>query len=68
MIDEITYVGSTDGNHTQYGIIYPPKPKSKWSFVSDFSIAFPCPAPMPNWFHRTMQRLILGVYWKKADE
>lgn len=24
--------------------------------------------PMPNWFHRTMQRLILGIYWKKADE
>jgi hypothetical protein len=46
----------------------PPKPVSKWSIGPEFDIAFVTPSPMPNWFHRTMQRLILGIHWKKADE
>ena len=44
------------------------EPKSKWSIGPEFDITFFTPSPMPNWFHRTMQRLILGIHWKKADE
>ena len=38
------------------------EPKSKWSIGPEFHITFFTPSPMPNWFHRTMQRLILGIH------
>jgi hypothetical protein len=41
-------------------------PKSKWSISPRFDTEFFTPSPMPNWFHRTMQRLILGIHWKKV--
>ena len=44
------------------------EPKSKWSIGPEFHTTFFTPSPMPNWFHRTMQRLILGIHWNKADE
>lgn len=43
------------------------EPKSKWSFGPEFHCEFFTTAPMPNWFHRTMQRLILGIHWRKID-
>jgi len=42
--------------------------KSMWSIGPEFHIAFLTPASVPNWFHRTMQRLILNIHWRKVDE
>jgi hypothetical protein len=58
---------SIEGGRVNH-FIEPPRPKSKWSIGPEFDVTFYTPSPMPNWFHRTMQRLILGIYWKKADE
>ena len=66
--DEPIYGGSIDADRLQYSIIDTAPPKSKWSIGPEFDITFFTPSPMPNWFHRTMQRLILGIHWKKADE
>jgi hypothetical protein len=65
------YVYTESSSLTQeleYHMINTAEPKSKWSIGPEFDITFFTPSPMPNWFHRTMQRLILGIYWKKADE
>ena len=52
----------------EYPIIDTARPKSKWSIGPEFDPAFLTPSPMPNWFHRTMQRLILGIHWRKFGE
>lgn len=67
MTDEIIYGGSIDADRLQYSIIDTAPPKSKWSIGPEFDITFVTPSPMPNWFHRTMQRLILGIHWRKID-
>jgi hypothetical protein len=66
MTDEIIFGGSIDADRLQYSIIDTARPKSKWSIGPEFDTAFVTPSPMPNWFHRTMQRLILGIHWKKV--
>ena len=53
-----------DGNHQLYT---PPVPNWEWSFNGDWyamtvSLALVKP---PNWFHRFMQRVCLGIHWRK---
>jgi hypothetical protein len=66
MSDYITCGGSIDEGRVSHLINAAP-PKSKWSIGPEFDIAFFTTSPMPNWFHRTMQRLILGIHWRKID-
>lgn len=65
MSDYIT-CGSIDADRISHLINGAP-PKSEWSMGPEFDIVFVTPSPMPNWFHRTMQRLILGIHWRKID-
>jgi hypothetical protein len=65
MSDYITCGGSIDEDRVSHLMNAAP-PKSKWSIGPEFDIPFYTPTPMPNWFHRTMQRLILGIHWRKV--
>ena len=65
MSDYITCGGSIDEDRVSH-FVNAALPKSKWSIGPEFDIAFVTPSPMPNWFHRTMQRLILGIHWRKV--
>ena len=65
MSDYITCGGSIDENRVSHLMNAVP-PKAKWSIGPEFDVTFYTPTPMPNWFHRTMQRLILGIYWRKV--
>jgi hypothetical protein len=61
------YTESSSITHEpEYTMINTAPPKSKWSIGPEFDIAFVTPSPMPNWFHRTMQRLVLGIHWRKV--
>lgn len=47
-------------------IIDPPRSNWSWSFGPDFSIRWtPALGDEPNAFHRWMQRVCLGIYWRK---
>ena len=65
---ESSSLSTLSTHELKHTMINTAEPKSKWSIGPEFDIAFVTPSPMPNWFHRTMQRLILGIHWKKADE
>ena len=46
-------------------LIYTPPPaKGGYSLDPAFAISYHVPH-YPNWFHRLMQRWLLGIYWRK---
>ena len=47
----------------------PPRPNWEWCLGGDwhactFQLYYRTP---PNWFHRLMQRWLLGIHWRKID-
>ncbi len=45
-----------------------PRSKWFWSFGPDFSIRWnPRDGDVPNRFHRWMQRVFLGIYWRREQ-
>ena len=45
----------------------PPPNETEACFDGNWKIAFRSAQPMPNLFHRTMQRLVLGIHWRKYE-
>ena len=45
----------------------PPEPQSSWT-LSGGEIRFLLPRPMPNWWWRMWQWMILGISWRKEGE
>tara|TARA_R110001599_G_scaffold18235_2_gene71602 strand:- start:3479 stop:3658 length:180 start_codon:yes stop_codon:yes gene_type:complete len=45
----------------------PPSIETEACFNGNWKIVFRFAQPMPNLFHRTMQRLILGIHWRKFE-
>lgn len=45
------------------GIIMEPPPVARHRIGDEWVDAHHC----PNWFHRTMQRWILGIHWQRID-
>ena len=45
----------------------PPPNETEACFGGYWKIAFRSAQPMPNLFHRTMQRLVLGIHWRKCE-
>lgn len=47
-----------------YKLLRTPKYIAAWCFNGDWSFQVNTQS-IPCWFYRTMQRLILGIHWKK---
>ena len=49
------------------GWVIPWRSQWAWSFTPDFTVRYVLPpgGQPPSRFHRYMQRVILGVYWRK---
>lgn len=55
----------TTGNAPDYKILQTPKYVAAWCFNGDWYSLTVNAVSMPCWFHRTMQRWILGIHWRK---
>lgn len=65
--DSETYSMSSNGNHIQFH--QPTQVVFRWrfSFTRDFSVSH-LSIEAPCWFYRIMQRLVLGIRWRRLDE
>jgi hypothetical protein len=48
-----------------YAFVPQPAAKGNWRLGKNANVAF-YQSVYPNWFHRLMQRLILGIYWERV--
>jgi hypothetical protein len=63
----MTDTNETSIIHPGVAFIEPVKATAEWSIDENFGIAFRGPWKKPNLFVRTMQRLILGIYWRDVE-
>jgi hypothetical protein len=53
---------------TEHTIWEVPKCQSEVCLNGNWKIVFRLTQPMPNWFHRTFQRLVFGLHWRKYND
>lgn len=54
-------------NYVKTSVIKVEPPVAEWCFNGDWQGLLVRVTFYPNWFHRTMQRWILGIHWRRIN-